>query len=366
MLLSATMTRFLLLKIQLLSLRKKLIDSIGGRKVHVSLACRLGGVSFFPSILISVILGILFLDYFSVEEYNTQMTVNQLLLGVVSIFILYLMGIYDDVTSLHFREKFIFQFFAALLIIVSGVYIDDFYGLFYIHGIPFYLAWIISIIYIVGVTNAFNLIDGIDGLAALLAIIALSAYGTLFFLSNHAICALICFASVGTLFPFLICNVFGIRRGIRSKIFMGDCGALVIGFIISVMSIILWQTSQINCSKLGNMGICAIVSYSVLIIPCFDVVRIIIRRFRMGKAFFLPDANHIHHKFLALGFTARQALVQIACIQVFFLFLNIFLYHYISFGHIMLLDIAIWILLHMAISKKIRIIKNKTQKIAQQ
>lgn len=348
------MVAFMLPHILILSLRKSLIDHIDTRKVHSVPASRLGGVAFFPAILFSVLFTIsvnnLFLQLFGMPTTLS----DTLILEYLALIILFLVGIYDDIIGVSYRKKFVVQVIAALFIICSGTYFKTFHGLFGINAIPEYVGISVTLVFYVFVTNAINLIDGIDGLASLLSIMALLVLGILLLENNYIIDGLFAIATLGALVPFCYSNVFGIKKGAGSKIFMGDTGALVIGAILGFSTIKVWNISYDTMNQPID-HLYYILAYTMLIIPCFDVIRIVLHRYRDKKPLFLPDKNHIHHKFMALGYTARQSLTHIIRINTFFIVMNVLLSFVLNITYIVIVDVVLWSVMHVIITNKIKI-----------
>lgn len=199
------------------------------------------------------------------------------------------------------------------------------------------------------ITNAINLIDGIDGLASGLSMVALSVFGTLAVIDDRWMSALLAFTTVGVLLPFFFYNVFGnADRG--RKIFMGDTGSLTLGYILSFLAV----QYTMNTYEAGiNYEGAILISFSVLLVPCLDVVRVVLGRVRRGKDPFMPDKTHIHHKFLAMGFTPRKAMISILCISFLFCASNVFLVSYLNNTVLFLCDVAVWALMNLYISKLI-------------
>ncbi len=342
--------------ILLLSLRKRLFDPIDPRKVHSVPASRLGGVTFFPSILFSVWFCVAMTNVLVPQEWlSPVITISvKMVLETLGLLLLFMIGVYDDVIGVAYRLKFLVQIAAAALIITSGVYFNNLHGLFGIHEIPDVVGILVTAFLYVFVTNAINLIDGIDGLASLLSIMALMVYGAIFVMGGQVYNALVSFATAGALLPFWYTNVFGIKRGSHSKIFMGDTGALVIGSILGFLAVSIWNMT-INADGALIDDRFYIIAYTMLLVPCFDVVRIIIHRFRDHKPLFLPDKNHIHHKFMALGFSPRKSLLWIIFINIAFLALNLALsYMPLNITVVAIIDVVIWTVMHLYISKKMR------------
>lgn len=351
---SFIMVAFMLPRILLLSLRKKLIDSVDVRKVHSVPASRLGGIAFFPAIIFAVLLTISTNNVLLPFIGSTLPVSETLMLESLALIMLFLIGTYDDIIGVSYRKKFMVQIVASLLIVCSGTYFKTFHGFLGIGIVPDYIGIVITILFCVFVTNAINLIDGIDGLASLLSIMALFVFGILLTNNHFVIDSLMVAATLGALVPFCYSNVFGIKKRIRSKIFMGDTGALVIGAILGLTAVKVWNISYDTLNRPID-HIYYILAYTMLLIPCFDVIRIIIHRYKDKKPLFLPDKNHIHHKFMALGYSARQALTRIVGINIAFVVLNILLSFILNITYIVLIDVVVWSVMHILISKKIKI-----------
>ena len=204
-----------------------------------------------------------------------------------SIAVLFAIGIMDDIKNLPARYKFAIQIAVALLIAFSGVRITSFNGLFGINELSTSAQYTFTILAITGITNAFNLIDGIDGLAGGLGFMSLVILGIFLTLSGDANTAIAAFALSGGLLGFLYYNFN------PAKIFMGDTGSLVLGFVTSVLCIKLIQlNTEIKFPILPHAPVFAL---SVVLIPVFDTLRVFSLRIWNGRSPFSPDKNHIHH-----------------------------------------------------------------------
>lgn len=352
--LSIIMVTYMLPKIMLTSLEKKLIDSVNNRKVHKSVASRLGGIAFFPAIFLSVYFSIIILTLAKNSHLNINIPLS-IGLELCAICILYIIGIADDVRGIRYLKKFIFQIVAAILIILSGTYIKTLNGVFGVYEITSLVGIPLTIFLIVFITNAINLIDGIDGLSSLLSILALSVYGVVLFWAGTRINTLLAFATLGALISFCYFNVFGIRKRSNSKIFMGDTGTLVIGAILAILAIKIWNFSLIQATDHF------LVSYTMLIIPAFDVIRVILHRMKNHKPLFLPDRCHFHHKLLDIGFTQHQALIFIVGVSMLFFIVNTFIIRHLDINIVIITDIIIWVVIHYIIKKlsRTKYLKNK-------
>ncbi|MEG0498635.1 MAG: MraY family glycosyltransferase, partial [Alistipes sp.] len=278
-------------------LKKRLIDQPNARKVHTCVSSRLGGVAFLPSIVIAICVSAAVATYFNPWLWVSMVT-PQFMLGFCACMMIYFIGMADDLADVRYRVKFVFQIASALLIILSGIWIDNLHGVLGVGQIPPLLGIPMTIFLIVFVVNALNLIDGIDGLASGLSILAVLVFGILFIVNGCAICALISLATLGALLAFFYYNMYGVTKK-HYKIFMGDAGALTIGFVLSVLSIKLCQSNAALSED--QMLRQFIFAYSMLMVPCLDVVRVVLHRYRAKQPLFEPDKSHIHHKFMALG-----------------------------------------------------------------
>lgn len=353
-LVSFGITYFVIPRILLVSFKKQLFDLPDERKVHKGLVPRLGGVSFFPSILFSLAFVVaLHYWYFGNIPDDMPHLTSKLLLGVCGLVIFYLVGIMDDLLGVRYWKKFLAQVSCGILLTFSGLWINNLYGLFGIREIPNYIGMPLTVFMVVFIVNAINLIDGIDGLASGLSSIALLVLGMIFIYMREICCAMVSFATLGVLIPFFHYNVFGKAENGR-KIFMGDTGSLTIGLILSFLIV---QFSMHNPAKIRTVEGALIVAFSLLIIPLFDVIRVVLHRLRTGKHPFIPDKNHIHHKFLQMGFTPRKAMVTILFVSGLFGILNIALIPYVNITLLLIIDIVLWTSMHVWMNKRIMIKK---------
>lgn len=195
---------------------------------------------------------------------------------------------------------------------MAGEWFNTLGGLFGIYELPKILGVLFTLFVVVYITNAINLIDGIDGLASGLSSISLFVLGLICMVEGDEIYALLAFSTFGVIVPFWFYNVFGnAKRG--HKLFMGDTGSLILGYIISLLVIHLSRADNPEVARHSNM----VLAFSTLIVPLFDVVRVVIHRLREKKNPFLPDKNHFHHKLLRTGLRPRAVMVFILFIALF-------------------------------------------------
>ena len=319
---SVFVARLIIPRILIISLRKKLFDIPDARKIHKRAIPRLGGVSFFPTILFSCCLVLAFrsLTGYNISDLQVSYVLPECLFLICGMTLLYLTGIADDLIGVRYRQKFVVQILCACFLPISGLWINDLYGLFGVHVISAWVGIPFTVLTIVFITNAVNLIDGIDGLASGLSSVALLVFGVLFIEKGLWMYSIIAFSTFGVLVPFFYYNVFGSVERAR-KIFMGDTGSLTLGYILSFLAV---KYSQNNLVVTSYTEGAFVIAFSTLIVPSFDVIRVVMLRIRNGKSPFEADKNHIHHKFLAMGFTPRKALITILLISCSFSAVNIF------------------------------------------
>lgn len=335
-------------KILLISYKKRLFDIPDARKVHTTPIPRLGGFSFLPVIIITmgVITGLRYCLDCPLLNISVEHTLNQFLFFASSAMLLYLVGIQDDLIGVSYRYKFLVQVLAASLLILSDTWINSLGGIFGIYDLPPVLGILFTIFVVVYITNAINLIDGIDGLASGLCCISLFALGLMHIFREQYIYAQLAFATLGVLVPFWCYNVFGnAQRG--HKIFMGDAGSLMLGYVLSFLIIHL---SIVDPRFPGGGNEDMIIAFSTLIVPLFDVVRVVIHRLRCHKNPFLPDKNHFHHKLLRAGLSPHATMLAILVIALFFVGLNVVLVTRINVTLLLFLNIILWTLMHLHIN----------------
>ena len=235
-----------------------------------------------------------------------------------SIAVLFVLGILDDLHNISAQNKLVIQLAVASLIAFTDVRIHSFNGLFGIYELPVIAQYTFTIITIAGITNAFNLIDGIDGLAGGIGFMSLLLLGLFLTLSNDGNSALIAFSLAGGILGFLYYNFN------PARIFMGDTGSLVLGFVVSVLCIKLLQLSSSFSSSVLPHG--PILVLAIVLVPVFDTLRVFSLRIWSGKSPFAPDKTHIHHLLTNNGwshsFTSKIICSMHGCLLVLAYFLK--------------------------------------------
>jgi len=285
--------------------KKSLVDRIGKRKIHENDIPSMGGVGFFAAFAITVLL---LSSYEQLAEHRVEL---------LTISIMFVVGLRDDLIELKPISKLLAQLVPTFfLIYLTNLVFPSLYNFLGIGEIPYWVGVSLSLLTIVGLTNSFNLIDGLDGLAGGLALVGFLAFGTWFYIQGIEYYTLIAFAFAGSLLGFLYFNWQ------PAKIFMGDTGALVIGFILAIFCI---RFIEINASlpKATFLKINSVITMavSILIVPIFDTLRVITVRLLRRQSPFSADQNHTHHMLLRLGLTHAQTTLLLVGVNIAFILL---------------------------------------------
>lgn len=278
-------TSFGIPKVIELARQKRLYDLPGDRTSHLKPTPRLGGAMIFAGVILSSIL------------FTNQESAFQLKYIIAGMLILFFIGIKDDIISLTPVKKIIGQFFASLILVIPGnTRIIGCYNLFGLDEFPPIVSIIISLFFVMALINSMNLIDGIDGLASGVGIIASASFGYWFYINNYLSYAVICGSLAGSLIAFFYFNVFSKNY----KIFLGDTGSMLIGFLLALFAI---NFLELNSDKTSSIRILTApsITLAILSIPVFDTFRVIIIRLFNNKPLFKADQNHIHHRILSVS-----------------------------------------------------------------
>mgnify|MGYP002783507841 FL=1 len=287
----------------------KVFDESGGHKIHLAFTPSMGGLSIFLGAIVTLLICLSLQQWIALKFF------------FVSIALMFFIGLRDDILALSARQKLYSQLLPiAILIILGQTMVRSTYGLVWDQSLPMWAAVVLTAFIFVILTNAYNLIDGLDGLAGTVGVLILSFFGGWFFAVGDVVLSYIAFAFVGGLLSFLFFNWQ------PAKIFMGDTGTLMIGFLISFLALTfidrnysLPHEHPFKFSSSIGTAVC------ILIIPVFDTCRVIILRLRKFQSPFQADRNHVHHQFLNLGFSHSRTVVCMAAINMFFVGLAVVL-----------------------------------------
>ena len=301
---------FSLFFFQKLFLQKGILDNVNFRSSHTKEATRNGGIGIFLTVLIISI--VFYLTGYEIFDYSI----------LVPLAILITVGFYDDIYSVDFKLKFIFQIIFAKIIIDSGLVIDNLHGVFGINEINRVFAQLLSIFVITAIINAINFIDGIDGLSIFIIsffiiMFELLEIGTSPFFNLSLII-------ISSFIPLLY---FNFRK--EKKIFLGDSGSLFLGGVTAIYIMHIFSSKYIINESYDINKIFYVIS--ILIYPIIDITRVVFIRIFNGKSPFDADKNHIHHILLnVLNSHYKVSLLLLILSGINFVIIHFIFYNYIN------------------------------------
>ena len=259
------------------------------RDVHSTPIPRLGGVAIFICV-IGVVAVLMAFSRFG-RFLDPRLILSILLPGML----IFLLGLYDDLFSVGPWVKFGVQIVAAVAVFLAGFRIIELPILLGNRSLGFAGSLVATVFWVLLITNAFNLVDGLDGLAAGSALFSTLTVVVISLMNGRVMIGLVGLALAGAILGFLRFNFN------PATIFLGDCGSLFIGFVLSVLALV-------GAGKSSTAVAVAIpvVSFGL---PILETGISVVRRFLSGQPLFAADRHHIHHKLLERGWSQRQVVV---------------------------------------------------------
>jgi len=278
------------------------------RMSHTGEVPNIGGLN----ICFSYMLTYLLFEYNSLDQ-------NQFFL--IGMFAIMAIGFIDDVLVLTPMAKLLGETLAGIALIgFADIRITHLHGLLGITEIGIIPSYLISLFILIAIINAVNLIDGIDGLASGLGILYCLFFAVYFGLAGELSWSIGSICMIGALAVFFIYNVFGSRE----KIFMGDSGSLLLGYLLTAF---VFRFCEINAyhevPEWLHMNAAPAVAICVLTVPIFDTIRVSLTRIKKHKSPFQPDKNHIHHLLLRTGLNHIQTTCVLLSVSLLFIGLGI-------------------------------------------
>ena len=270
-----------------------LLDYPDARKRHAFATPLVGGLSIF----VGMLAGWMWLG--QAQHFD------DVVLGTACMLVL--LGALDDKYGLRVGVRVVVEIVAILVVIsTTGVYV---HSLGVLHGYDLQLGWLgipFTVLAVIGLINAFNLMDGIDGLAGCLALVSTGAIALLMEPDMPAPLTIIVLLLAAALYPFLMANLGLLGR--RAKVFLGDSGSVVLGYVIAWTLIALSQSTPRYISP-------GLVLWCVAL-PVMDTLAVIYRRLKRGVSPFTPDRTHIHHLLMNAGWGPRRTLICLVAFAV--------------------------------------------------
>ena len=285
----------------------RLLDDAGDRSSHKGSTPFFGGIAIFTGIICSLL--------FWADIENIQYI-------LVSILIVFIVGVIDDLRQITAFKKLIGQIIATLILIFLGdIHIDSMHGVLGVYDLPLWIGTLFTVFVVIVITNGYNLIDGVDGLAGGIGLVSSVSFGVIALIMEQTDMALIAFTLMGALLGFLKYNFF------PARIFMGDTGSLVVGMILSVLAINCIKYGLVTETfKLQNKG--PLLAISFLAIPLFDSLRVFVIRSVKGDGPLVAGRDHIHHAFLDLNYGHKYTSLVLCAISAFLILGSYFLLEY--------------------------------------
>jgi UDP-GlcNAc:undecaprenyl-phosphate/decaprenyl-phosphate GlcNAc-1-phosphate transferase len=282
---------------------------IQDRDLHETPLPRLGGVPIFLSFLVAV--GVAFLASLHFPALAAGLSIRTLLTVLVPATLIFLLGLYDDIHSVGPYTKFAVQGVAAIILFAGGLRILDLPVLFGARHLAWYIGLPITVLWVIGITNAFNLIDGLDGLAAGSALFSTFIVFVAAISSGSSVVSLLTIALAGAILGFLRFNFN------PATIFLGDCGSLFIGFMLSALAL--------EGAQKAPTAIAVAIPVVSFGLPILETTLSVLRRLISGRPLFTADREHIHHKLLQQGLSPRQVVIALYAVSALFALLSLFL-----------------------------------------
>lgn len=273
--------------LRLVAERFQVMDLPGERKVHAHPIPRIGGVAFAIGACASI-------AWWGAKDTTTI----SVLLGCM---IIVGFGVWDDRVDLGYRTKLVGQLLGALVVVWGGDIRFATLPFLSETETPVWVGSLLTIIFLIGVSNAVNLTDGLDGLAGGLSFLTLSGIAYLAYLSSDSTVLMLTVPFLGALLGFLRYNTY------PARIFMGDGGSQLLGFIMGVLVILLTDSVRGPFSPT--------LSLFLLGLPFLDTLGVTGQRLAEGRSPFVGDRAHVHHKLLRVGLTHYEAVTAIYLIQ---------------------------------------------------
>lgn len=294
-----------------ISRAKDLCYAPNDRTSHKYETPTMGGIAVFVGFILATVI-------FAGAYFRFEL--KYIISGLIVVFFL---GIKDDILIIAPMKKLAGQIFAAALIaVLADIRITSLYGLLGVMQLPYAVSVILTIFVFIVIINGFNLIDGIDGLASGIGILTATVFGLWFWTAGNAGYTILSFSFAGTLVAFFYFNVFGKTN----KIFLGDTGSMLIGFVMSIL-VCRFLQFELLVQDIADVDSSPTVACGILVVPLFDSLRVFFLRIIHGKSPFNADRQHIHHNLLALGFTHLQATTILLSVNLFYIILSFALQH---------------------------------------
>jgi len=335
------------------AIKYNFLDIPGERKVHTKAKPLLGGLAIFLSFSLTIIIHLLLMFTFKessllpaylkmhlpgvVKELHRVIT---LLLGG---FLIMMVGLYDDKKISSPQAKLLSQILIATVLFMLNIRITLFIN-------NLFISYLITCLWVIFIINSFNLLDNMDGLSAGIALVAVFIFFQVTVTLKEIFISSMLIVLAGSLLGFLFYNFN------PASIFMGDCGSMFIGYIISVLTIQATYISQKSTTFLP-----LITPLLILAIPLYDTFSVIVIRIKNKQSIFKGDKNHFSHRLVKLGMSQKGAVLFLYLVS-FALGINSVLLPYLELKHSLIIVLqALSMILIVALLEYFGKLKNGTK-----
>ena len=233
----------------------------------------------------------------------------------VCMIILTVVGFWDDLKIMSAKRKLVYEILLiSAAVIADNLVLTNLNGFLGVYELSLWIGFPLTVFIGVFMINSFNLIDGIDGLSGFVSILAFTSFAVIFWVLDYKACFGICILLIGIILAYLPFN-FSNKR----KVFMGDSGALLIGFILFLMTMMVVTSNEPIIQRLIHKSILPIAPMTIFLYPMVDTASIYLHRLALGQSPFVPDRWHTHHLILRL---TNSHLMSSVIISVFSLFIT--------------------------------------------
>ena len=288
-----TAASWIYFKVLRIAVEKSLVDNPDARKLQKRPIPVVGGLAVFFGVLAGVLVG-------AAIHYIADAPASTRLLPIIcAMSVMLYVGAMDDVLGLTPKTRFAIEILTMLMLVFArGMCIDSLHGLWGVESFSWWIGVSLTVVAGVGIINAINMIDGVNGLSSGLCMTCCLFFGVVFIFLNDLPNAVLAFVTVGALLPFFIHNVFGLK----SRMFIGDAGTMVMGvlmiwFVISLLNVDNDRVMTVAGNPINPVALVV----AILSLPIADTIRVMSMRIAHHKSPFHPDKTHLHHIFVNVG-----------------------------------------------------------------
>ncbi len=304
------------------SVKLRLVDIPNERKLHKDPIPSIGGLVMMLSLLIA----------FALSAGMRQLFVQYWAVGVM-LLVLAVTGVLDDRLNLPAKLRLLIQLAGGFLLAWQDIRLHSLHGIFGIGDIPVWLQYALNMLLVAGVTNAFNLLDGIDGLAGSIGFINVLVFAVVMYMLGQLQWLVLLLPFAGVLLVFLKYNWR------PARLFMGDGGSLVLGFLVAVMGIISVENAYAQTIVAPDV-ILVLVS-ATMMLPVMDTLRVFYTRIQQGRSPFSADKNHLHHWFVRQHLVHSQATTRVSVFHLLLIGFSVIMVFAVAASWVVLWQIAL-------------------------